>query len=87
MGFVMACTCKYTCTGRTAVRADSCCGSLVVVFVYFQGIIDQIQKHKLLFIETQDSGETTLALLNYQKVGEHTGRRGIYGGGGGPKSK
>ena len=38
-------------------------------FVFsLQGIIDQIQKHKLLFIETQDAAETTLALLNYQKV-------------------
>ena len=35
----------------------------------FQGIIDQIQKHKLLFIETQDAAETSLSLLNYQKVG------------------
>ena len=40
-----------------------------ISFVFsFQGIIDQIQKHKLLFIETQDAAETTLALLNYQKV-------------------
>jgi hypothetical protein len=33
-----------------------------------QGIIDNVQKHKLLFIETQDAAETSLALLNYQKV-------------------
>jgi len=39
-----------------------------VAFCCHQGIIDQIQKHKLLFIETQDAAETTLALLNYQKV-------------------
>lgn len=38
-----------------------------IVF-FFQGIIDQVQKHKLLFIETQDAAETSLALLNYQKV-------------------
>lgn len=38
---------------------------------YEQGIIDQIQKHKLLFIETQDAAETTLALLNYQKACEN----------------
>ena len=36
---------------------------------YEQGIIDSVQKNKLLFIETQDSAETTLALMNYQKVG------------------
>ncbi|KAK3582680.1 hypothetical protein CHS0354_031090 [Potamilus streckersoni] len=35
---------------------------------YEQGIIDQVQKHKLLFIETQDAAETSLALLNYQKA-------------------
>ena len=41
------------------------------VFVHkfsLQGIIDQILKHKLLFIETTDAAETTLALVNYQKV-------------------
>ncbi|XP_033735565.1 general transcription and DNA repair factor IIH helicase subunit XPD-like [Pecten maximus] len=38
---------------------------------YEQGIIDQVQKHKLLFIETQDGAETTLALLNYQKACEN----------------
>ena len=40
----------------------------LICFVSFQGIIDQIQKHKLLFIETQDAAETSLALMNYQKV-------------------
>ncbi|XP_076100615.1 general transcription and DNA repair factor IIH helicase subunit XPD-like [Mytilus galloprovincialis] len=38
---------------------------------YEQGIIDQILKHKLLFIETQDGAETTLALYNYQKACEN----------------
>ena len=38
---------------------------------YEQGIIDQILKHKLLFIETQDAAETTLALYNYQKACEN----------------
>ena len=33
-----------------------------------QGIIDQVQRHKLLFIETQDAAETSLALVNYQRV-------------------
>lgn len=41
---------------------------MYIYIVNLQGIIDQIQKHKLLFIETQDAAETTLALLNYQKV-------------------
>jgi len=33
-----------------------------------QGLIDQLQRNKLLLIETQDAAETTLALSNYQKV-------------------
>lgn len=41
---------------------------MAIFFFYFQGIIDQVQKQKLLFIETQDAAETSLALLNYQKV-------------------
>ncbi|XP_041351578.1 general transcription and DNA repair factor IIH helicase subunit XPD-like isoform X1 [Gigantopelta aegis] len=43
----------------------------IVASWYEQGIIDQIQKHKLLFIETQDAAETSLALLNYQKACEN----------------
>ena len=35
-------------------------------------MIDSIQKNKLLFIETQDAAETSLALLNYQKVNIYT---------------
>ena len=38
---------------------------------YDQGVIDDIQRHKLLFIETQDSAETSLALLNYIKACEN----------------
>lgn len=40
----------------------------VVASWYDQGIIDQLQRHKLLFIETQDAAETSLALINYIKV-------------------
>nr|CAG4647676.1 EOG090X01B4 [Moina brachiata]SVE92856.1 EOG090X01B4 [Moina brachiata] len=40
----------------------------VVAAWYDQGIIDQLQRHKLLFIETQDAAETTLALNNYVKA-------------------
>nr|CAG4640640.1 EOG090X01B4 [Eulimnadia texana] len=40
----------------------------VVASWYDQGIIDQLQRHKLLFIETQDSAETSLALMNYMKA-------------------
>ena len=45
----------------------------VVSSWYDQGIITQLQKHKLLFIETQDAAETSLALLNYIKVGARGG--------------
>ncbi|CAF3590532.1 unnamed protein product [Rotaria sordida] len=40
----------------------------VVATWYDLGIIGQIQKYKLLFIETPDSVETSLALYNYQKA-------------------
>lgn len=40
----------------------------VVASWYDQGIIDQLLKYKLLFIETQDAAETSLALFNYIKV-------------------
>ena len=38
---------------------------------YEQGIIDSVQKNKLLFIETQDAAETSLALYNYQRACEN----------------
>jgi DNA excision repair protein ERCC-2 len=40
----------------------------VVASWYDQGIIDSLQKKKLLFIETQDAAETSLALFNYIKA-------------------
>ncbi|RLU24136.1 hypothetical protein DMN91_004346 [Ooceraea biroi] len=40
----------------------------VVAAWYDQGVVDQLQRHKLLFIETQDSAETSLALVNYIKA-------------------
>lgn len=43
----------------------------IVASWYEQGLIDKIQKHKLLFIETTDSVETDLALANYQKACEN----------------
>ncbi|GIY11265.1 general transcription and DNA repair factor IIH helicase subunit XPD [Caerostris extrusa] len=43
----------------------------VVAAWYEQGIIDNILKRKLLFLETQDSGETSLALFNYIKACEN----------------
>ncbi|XP_077996565.1 general transcription and DNA repair factor IIH helicase subunit XPD-like [Glandiceps talaboti] len=43
----------------------------IVASWYEQGIIDNIQKKKLLFIETQDAAETSVALHNYQKACEN----------------
>ena len=40
----------------------------VVASWYDQGVVDNLQRNKLLFIETQDAAETSLALLNYIKV-------------------
>lgn len=40
----------------------------VVAHWYDQGIIDSILQSKLLFIESQDSAETSYALMNYVKV-------------------
>ncbi|XP_063223266.1 general transcription and DNA repair factor IIH helicase subunit XPD [Bacillus rossius redtenbacheri] len=42
----------------------------VVASWYDQGVVDSLQRCKLLFIETQDSAETSLALLNYIKACE-----------------
>jgi DNA excision repair protein ERCC-2 len=43
----------------------------VVATWYEQEIIDQVLKHKLLFIETTDAAETSLALYNYTKACEN----------------
>lgn len=40
----------------------------VVASWYDQGVIDSLQRYKLLFIETQDSAETSFALMYYIKV-------------------
>ena len=43
----------------------------IVAAWYEQGVIDSLQRYKLLFIETQDAAETTLALVNYQEACEN----------------
>ena len=40
---------------------------------YEQGVIDQLLRHKLVFIETPDAVETSLALRNYQMFGTCAG--------------
>ncbi|XP_056641987.1 general transcription and DNA repair factor IIH helicase subunit XPD [Diorhabda carinulata] len=42
----------------------------VVASWYDQGVIDNLQRYKLLFIETQDSAETSFALMYYIKACE-----------------
>lgn len=41
---------------------------LVYICRYDQGILDQIQRYKLIFIETQDAAETSLALYYYNRA-------------------
>lgn len=36
--------------------------------VCLQGILENIQKNKLIFIETPDAAETSMALEKYQEV-------------------
>ncbi|PIK38133.1 hypothetical protein BSL78_25018 [Apostichopus japonicus] len=43
----------------------------IVASWYEQGIIEKIQKNKLLFIETPDAAETSVALHNYHKACEN----------------
>lgn len=38
-----------------------------------QGILENIQRNKLIFIETQDAAETSMALEKYQEVRELPG--------------
>lgn len=46
----------------------------VVATWYDHGIISDLQRHKVVFIETQDDAETSLALLNYMKVRSSAGK-------------
>lgn len=43
----------------------------IIAAWYETGIIDNLQKCKLLFIETQDAAETSLALYNFQRACEN----------------
>lgn len=40
----------------------------VFVHVCLQGILENIQRNKLIFIETPDAAETSMALEKYQEV-------------------
>lgn len=36
-----------------------------------QGILNEVWNHKLIFVETPDANETSIALENYRRVGRH----------------
>lgn len=40
--------------------------------ISIQGILNEAWKHKLIFVETPDAAETSMALANYRKVGRGT---------------
>lgn len=46
---------------------------LLILYVCWQGILENIQRNKLIFIETPDAAETSMALEKYQEV-----RHGAY---------
>uniref|UniRef100_A0A8D3E699 General transcription and DNA repair factor IIH helicase subunit XPD n=1 Tax=Scophthalmus maximus TaxID=52904 RepID=A0A8D3E699_SCOMX len=41
------------------------------IFFFIQGILENIQRNKLIFIETQDAAETSMALEKYQEACEN----------------
>ncbi|OPJ90291.1 hypothetical protein AV530_017641 [Patagioenas fasciata monilis] len=43
----------------------------IVASWYEQGILENIQRNKLIFIETQDGAETSVALEKYQEACEN----------------
>ena len=40
------------------------------LFDHDQGILNEVWKHKLIFVETPDANETSIALENYRRVRE-----------------
>ena len=36
--------------------------------IIVQGILNEVWKHKLIFVETPDANETSIALENYRRV-------------------
>lgn len=37
-------------------------------FIFSQGILNEVWKNKLIFVETPDANETSIALENYRRV-------------------
>jgi DNA excision repair protein ERCC-2 len=40
--------------------------------IQVQGILNEVWKHKLIFVETPDAAETSIALDNYRKASSFT---------------
>jgi hypothetical protein len=47
-----------------------CTGLDLLFFLHDQGILNEVWKHKLIFVETPDANETSIALENYRRVRE-----------------
>jgi hypothetical protein len=43
-------------------------GSSPLAEHHLQGILNEVWKHKLIFVETPDANETSIALENYRRV-------------------
>lgn len=41
---------------------------LIIVLHILKGILNEVWKHKLIFVETPDANETSIALENYRRV-------------------
>lgn len=52
------------------VRLSPHAGLVYPIFLTFgwQGILNEVWKHKLIFVETPDANETSIALENYRRV-------------------
>lgn len=40
----------------------------LALILFLQGILNEVWKHKLIFVETPDANETSIALENYRRV-------------------
>ena len=43
-------------------------GFINLILSIYQGILNEVWKHKLIFVETPDANETSIALENYRRV-------------------
>lgn len=50
------------------IRGPTLSHSCVTCVAFKQGILNEVWKHKLIFVETPDANETSIALENYRRV-------------------